>query len=287
LVVAIWGMESTYGRLLDDARLVRPVLRSLASLAYLDQRRAKFARTQLIEALVIVEQEGLAPESLTGSWAGAMGHTQFIPTTYRAYAVDFDADGRRDLWGSIPDALGSTAHYLARSGWRPGETWGYEVTLPQGFDYALAGESMSVSEWASRGLGRTQSRTFPRPADQARLYLPAGARGPAFLLLKNFAVIKRYNNSDAYALGVGHLSDRLMDGDRFASSWPVSERALGPAEREELQRLLSSRGFDTGGIDGKIGPMTERALRAYQASVGLVPDGFATASLLERLRGNS
>ena len=286
VLVAIWGMESTYGRLLADDTLVRPIIRSLVSLAYLDPRRRKYARAQLFSALSIIEREGLVPELVVGSWAGAMGHTQFIPTTYEAYAVDFDGDGRRDLWTSVPDALASTANYLSRSGWRRGATWGYEVTLPAGFDYALAGHSMTLADWRARGIARTGAREFPRPGDEAELLLPAGAQGPAFLMLRNYSVIKRYNSADAYALAVAHLSDRLRGGGAFAAAWPDHERVLGQDEREELQRLLIDRGFDTGGVDGRIGPLTERALRDYQASVGLAPDGFATGSLLDRLRGD-
>ena len=287
VVVAIWGMESTYGHLLTNPKLVRPVIRSLASLAYLDTRRSKYARSQLLVALSIMDREKMAPEQMIGSWAGAMGHTQFIPATYMSHAVDFDGDGRRDIWNNVADALGSTANYLTHSGWRPGETWGYEVGLPARFDFGLVGQSMSISDWRARGVQRTGGQQFPRPGDEARLYLPAGANGPAFLLLQNFAVIKRYNNSDAYALAVGHLTDRLRGGAAFAANWPVNERILGKGEREELQRLLTRLGFDTGGVDGRIGPRTEGALRAWQASVGLIPDGFATGNLLDRLRRDS
>lgn len=286
VVVAIWGMESSYGEVLDNPKIVRSAIRSLATLAYAGGRRSKFGRQQLLAALQILERGDTTPERMTGSWAGAMGHTQFIPTTYNAYAVDFDNDGRRDIWTSIPDALGSTANYLDKSGWRSGETWGYEVELPSGFDYSLADQETRrpLSEWQRLGVRRVHGRDFPRPGDQAYLLLPAGAHGAAFLMLPNFKAILAYNNADAYALAVGHLADRLAGGEAFAGSWPTSDKPLTSGQRRELQTLLTRRGFDPGGVDGRVGPMTRSAIRSFQSRTGLPQDGYASYSLLERLR---
>jgi len=285
VVVAIWGMESSYGEVLDNPEIVRSTIRSLATLAYAGGRRSKFGQSQLLAALKILQNGDIHPGAMTGSWAGAMGHTQFIPTTYLAYAVDFDGDRRRDIWQSVPDALGSTANYLRVSKWTPGKTWGYEVALPAGFDYALADDSTMrpIREWTAMGISRTHGRAFPRGDDMAYLAVPGGAKGPAFLMLGNFKSILRYNNAVSYALAVGHLADRLAGGAPFATPMP-DEKPMSPVQKSELQQLLTSNGFDTGGIDGRIGPMTKAAIRAYQSRAGLPPDGFAGYSLLERLR---
>lgn len=288
-LVAFWGVESHYGTVLEDAGIVRPVVRSLATLACGDDTRADYWRTELLAALGILARGDAPPERLTGSWAGAMGHTQFMPTVYDAHAVDFDGDGRRDIWTSVPDALASTANYLRTMGWRPGEAWGEEVLLPEGFDHALADETTerSLSEW--RNLGVVPAR--PRPgADETRratLVVPAGARGPAFLLLPNFRVILRYNTALAYGLTVAHLSDRLRGAPAFTRDWPRGDRPLTNPERTELQTLLEQRGHSAGGIDGKIGPRTRAAIRAFQAGAGTVPDGYADEALLARLRAMS
>lgn len=286
IVVAIWGMESSYGAVLDDPKIVRSVIRSLATLGYDGGRYRKFGRSQLIAALKILQRGDITPEAMTGSWAGAMGHTQFIPTTYNAYAVDFDGDGRRNIWGSIADALGSTAAYLNKSGWDSGKTWGYEVMLPRGFDYKRAdGKTVhTLAQWSAMGIKRAKGNAYPRPDDDARLLLPAGAGGAAFLMLKNFRVIKRYNNADAYALAVGHLADRLRGGDAFAADWPVDERPLTSTETRALQTHLARRGYSVGGIDGKVGPNTQAAIRHFQRSVGLIPDGYASTGLLDRVQ---
>ncbi|MEM6616452.1 MAG: lytic murein transglycosylase [Pseudomonadota bacterium] len=286
VVLAIWGMESSFGAVLNNKNIVRPVIRSLATLACLDERRAKFGKTQLVAALQILERGDTSPARMTGSWAGAMGHTQFIPTTYNSYAVDFDGDGRRDIWTNVADALASTAHYLRKSGYEPGKTWGYEVQLPQGFNYALADRKTfrTLREWQRLGVNRVAGREFPRPRDKAKLVLPAGARGPAFLMLPNFDAILKYNNSTSYALGVGHLADRIRGGSGFVQSWPRGDTPLTRSQRRELQTILTRRGFNTGGIDGKIGPMTQSAIRDYQARSGLVADGYASLQLLQRLR---
>ncbi|MEZ5776424.1 MAG: lytic murein transglycosylase [Hyphomicrobiaceae bacterium] len=285
VVVAIWGMESKYGGNAGS----RNVVRSLATLAYAGGRRTDYGRTQLLAALRILEKGDIAPERMLGSWAGAMGHTQFIPTTFEAYAVDFDRDGHRDIWSNVGDALASTASYLARSGWRSGETWGYEVTLPAGFDYALAGtrEAKPIRSFMKLGVRRVAAQDFPDPDRPSTLLLPAGARGPAFLVSTNFRAILRYNNAVAYGLAVGHLADRLAGRGPIVQQWPRDERPLSRDEREELQRLLSASGYELGEPDGLIGSATKAALRAYQRARGLPPDGFPTIGLLERLRAEA
>lgn len=288
VVLAIWGIESSYGAVLDNPKIVRNVIRSLATLAYRDKKRKKFASTQLIAALKIMQRGDTPQDVLTGSWAGAMGHTQFIPTTYNAYAADIDGDGRRNIWTSIPDALASTANYLSESGWKPGETWGYEVKLPRRFNFSHADEKTqkTLAEWGRLGIARTGDRNFPRPGDKARLFLPTGARGPAFLMVKNFRVIKRYNNANAYALAVGHLADRIRGGGPFGQSWPASDPPLSSYDQvREMQKLLTRRGFNTGGVDGRAGKKTRKAVRDFQRSSGLTTDGYASQSLLRRLRG--
>ena len=289
VVLAIWGMESSYGRILDNKSIVRSTPRALATLAYNGGRRGKYARKQLIAALKILQNGDVSPAQMQGSWAGAMGHTQFIPTTYQDYAVDITGDGKRDIWNSIPDALASTAAYLNEMGWQSGQTWGYEVTLPKNFDYHLSNQrkQQSVASWGKLGVKRANGAEFPRGADMARLYTPAGAGGPAFLLLKNFYVIKRYNNSSAYALGVGHLSDRLLGLSGFDAEWPRGDRPLTLSERKALQKGLSEMGYKPGAIDGKIGQKTRRAIQAYQKASGLVPDGHDSIKLLNRLQGRT
>ncbi len=286
ILVAIWGMESSYGEALSNPKIVKGVIRSLATLAYADPRRGKFGRQQLIATLKILERGDVSLAGLTGSWAGAMGHTQFIPTTYQAYAVDFDGDGRRNVWTSPVDALASAANYLRESGWLAGKTWGYEVVLPGNFDYRIADDDAArpLAEWARLGVVRPRGEGFPRPDDKAVLLAPAGARGPAFLLLRNHFVIKRYNNATAYAIGVGHLADRLRGGGAFVQAWPSSDRPLNAAELAELQEHLARVGLYEGLIDGKIGPRSRAAIRAYQSGRGMVADGFAGLQLLETLR---
>ncbi len=286
ILVAIWGMESYYGEVLSDPKIVKGVIRSLATLAYADRRRGKFGRQQLVAALKILQRGDISVEGMTGSWAGAMGHTQFIPTTYEAYAVDFDGDGRRDLWNSEADAIGSAANYLSKAGWVAGTTWGYEVALPQDFNYRLAEDENSrpLSEWAKLGVARVHGEGFPRPGDKAVLIAPAGASGPAFLMLRNHFVIKRYNNATAYSLAVGHLADRLRGGGGFAHAWPNGERPLTADESVELQKHLARAGYYEGEIDGKIGPASRAAIRAFQSGRGLIADGFAGLQLLTTLR---
>lgn len=281
VVTAIWGLESSYGSNRGDI----PVIEALATLAF-DGRRGAFFEAQLIDALRILQSGDVRPESFTGSWAGAMGHTQFIPSSYQSFAVDFDGDGRRDIWSDDPtDALASTAAYLAKSGWQKGLPWGIEVTLPDGFDYGLSGKGTAtpIADWSALGLRDATGDALPE-IGPAELLLPAGAKGAAFLITANFRAIERYNAADAYVIAVGHLSDRLAGGDPIRADWPREDRALTGPERRELQQRLTAAGFDTGGVDGKIGPKTLAALRAFQRAQGLVPDGYPSLDILTRLR---
>ena len=281
VVVAVWGLESSYGTYKGDLDVVQ----SLATLAF-DGRRGKFFESQLVAALKIIQSGDVNPRSMTGSWAGAMGHTQFIPTSYLAYAVDFTGDGKRDIWSNDPtDALASTAAYLKRFGWVKGQPWGVEVKLPSGFNYGLASRKVkkSPAEWANLGVRDVNGRAVPNHGP-ASILLPAGGRGVAFMIFKNFSVIERYNAADAYVIGVGHLSDRITGAEPLKGNWPVGDRALTKRERRELQRRLTRAGFDTQGVDGRIGPNTISAVRAFQRSQGLKPDGYASLALLKRLR---
>ncbi|MEM7470323.1 MAG: lytic murein transglycosylase [Pseudomonadota bacterium] len=281
VVTAIWGLESAYGAFRGSKDLIG----SLATLS-LEGRRGAFFEGQLIAALQILQAGDVAPRSMTGSWAGAMGHTQFIPTSYLDYAVDFTGDGKRDIWGEDPtDALASTANYLAKFGWVTGQPWGVEVTLPSGFDYALADrKTLKLPQaWGALGVKALDGRDVPDHG-RASILLPAGSQGVAFMIFKNFEVIERYNTADAYVIGVGHLADRIGGAGPFEASWPRDDRALSFDERKELQRRLTARGFDTKKIDGKIGPLTINAVRGYQRSEGLIPDGYASLRILQRLR---
>lgn len=286
VLLAIWSMESSYGEALKRGAVLRSVPRSLATLAYADPKRAKFARKQLVAALQIVQDGDVPVSGLRGSWAGAMGHTQFIPSSYQTWAVDIDGDGRRDVWHSPPDALASAANLLMKNGWQSGKTWGYEVVLPAHFDYGLIDkDGITLAQWSAKGVRRANGSAFPRPGDIAVLKLPAGSGGAAFLMLKNFYVLKRYNNADKYALAVGHLADRLKGFGPFVRDWPRGYEPLGEQERKELQIMLAELGFYNGEIDGQIGSGSRAAIKAYQKHKGLVPDGFASKAVLASLRG--
>jgi len=281
IVLAVWGMESNYGQRRGDV----PLISTLATLAY-DGRRGRFFEQQLIAALKILQRGDVAPSNMTGSWAGAMGHTQFIPTSYRAYAVDFTGDGRRDIWGDDPsDALASTAAYLSRFRWRKGQPWGVEVRLPRGFDYGQSNRAVTRSPagWGNLGVVGTNGQVVPHYGN-ASLITPTGGAGPAFLVFRNYDVISRYNNAEAYIIGVGHLGDRIRGMGPLSVGWPVGERNLRRAERRELQTRLNAAGFAAGAVDGKVGPGTRRAIRAFQRANGLPQDGWASLGLLERLR---
>jgi lytic murein transglycosylase len=282
IITAIWGVETNYGTIGGS----RSVLRSTATLACVGRRQPYF-REEFLSTLDILQRGDVRPDRLTGSWAGAFGPTQFMPTAFKRYAVDFDGDGRRDVVDSIPDLVASTANNLKLAGWVIGQTWGYEVVVPKGFDYLLADRArqMTLSDWQRLGLVRANGKPFSRGGEKAYLLVPAGARGPAFLMLQNFRVIMKYNPAEAYALAIGHLADRLRGEGPIVQAWPRDERVLTLAERLELQQHLARNGFDVGEPDGRLGAKSRSAVMKYQAAVGLPPDGFASASLLDRLRG--
>jgi len=263
----------------------RPVLRSTATLACVGRRRDYF-REEFLSALEILQRGDVPADHLIGSWAGEFGPTQFMPTTFKRFAVDFDGDGHRDIVDSVPDLIASTANNLKQDGWVPGQTWGYEVVLPQNFDYMQADRSkqMTLKQWEALGIRRANNSAFPHPEDRAYLLIPAGARGPAFLMLQNFRVIMKYNPAEAYALAIGYLADRMRGTPPFVQNWPRDERVLTLDERTEMQQLLARHGFNVGQPDGLLGPQTRIAIRNYQASVGQVPDGFASSAVLDRLR---
>jgi membrane-bound lytic murein transglycosylase B len=281
IVAAIWGVESNYGVQIGD----RSVIRSTATLACVGRRQDYF-REEFLSALEILARGDVRAEHLKGSWAGAFGPTQFMPTAFKKYAVDFDGDGRRDVVDSFPDLIASTANNLKKDGWVAGQTWGYEVALPQGFDFMLADRTrtLTMREWERAGVRRIAGKAFPRGEDRAYLLVPAGAQGPAFLMLQNFRVIMKYNPAEAYALAIGHLADRLRGGEPIVQAWPRQERVLTRGERLELQQHLARQGYDLGEPDGLLGGKTRTALRQFQSAVGLVPDGFASSSILDRLR---
>ncbi len=285
IVTAIWGLESSYGAIMGDYDAIQ----ALATLAF-EGRRTGYGRSQLIGALKIIQHGYAARSELKGSWAGAMGHTQFIPTTYLSYAVDHDGDGKRDIWSNLGDVFASTANYLSVSGYRGSDPWGVEVRLPEGFDYALADSNIkkAVVEWGAAGIetirgGGLTSRFDPNL--RGRLIIPAGARGPAFIVFDNFEAILKYNRSTAYALAVSLLSEEIAGrSGAIVGVWPREDRPLSLDERKSLQQALKDRGFDPGPVDGIIGAGTKRALRAWQAQTGLPADGYASATVLEALK---
>ena len=281
-VVAVWGVESDYGKSFGKRALVT----SLATLSCFGRRQSYF-RGEFVTTLRIVQEGHVAPEQLLGSWAGAFGHTQFMPSTFMRIAVDFDGDGRRDIVGSVPDALASTANYLKLSGWRTGEPWGYEVRLPAGFDASLAGRRSKrpLSAWTTLGVRPVDSARVPEAAQvPAGLLLPAGPGGPAFLVFRIFDAIYSYNAAESYALAIAHLSDRLRGAGPFSAAWPTDDPGLSRAQRRELQTLLAARGHDIGEIDGMIGARSREAIRAEEARLGMPPSGRAGRKILDALR---
>ncbi|QPF88371.1 lytic murein transglycosylase [Bradyrhizobium genosp. L] len=282
IIAAIWGIESNYSTQMGD----RSVVQSTATLACVGRRQAYF-KDEFLSALEILNRGDLTPEQMRGSWAGAFGPTQFMPTAFKRYAVDGDGDGRRNVVDDPADLIASTANNLKKDGWQSGASWGYEVVIPQGFNFMLAdrAKAMPLTQWEHLGVKRANNQPFPRPAEKAYLLAPAGAEGPGFLMLQNFRVIMKYNPAEAYAMAIGHFADRLRGGQPFVQPWPRQERVLSRAERLELQQLLVQRGFYKGTPDGQFGGQTREALRGFQASIGAPADGFATSEVLERLRG--
>ena len=281
-VVAVWGVESNFGQSFGSA----PLVQSLGTLSCLGRRQPYF-RTEFYAALRILQAGHIAPEQFKGSWAGAFGHTQFMPSTFERLAVDFDGDGRADLMNSTTDALASTANFLAKAGWQSGLPWGFEVKLPP--DLPTRGEGRRVkrpmSEWAARGLTRADGSPLPATGS-AGLMLPAGAQGPAFLVTRNFDAIYSYNAAESYGLAIAHLADRLRGGGPFATPWPTDDPGLSRAERRELQTLLTARGHDIGAIDGMLGDKTRAAVRAEQQRLGMEPSGRTGQKLLKALRAS-
>jgi len=282
IIAAIWGIETNYSTQVGD----RSVLQSTATLACIGRRQDYF-RDEFLSTLEILNRGDLRPEQLHGSWAGAFGATQFMPTAFKRFAVDADGDGRRDVVDDPADLIASTANNLKKDGWQPGQSWGYEVVVPQGFNYMLAdrARSMTFAQWEQMGLKRATGQPFPASNEKVYLLAPAGAQGPGFLMMQNFRVIMKYNPAEAYALAIGHFADRLRGGQPFVQAWPREERTLSRAERLEMQQLLAQRGFYRGTPDGQFGGQTREALRNFQASIGAAADGFASADVLERLRG--
>jgi lytic murein transglycosylase len=278
-VVAVWGVESDYGKLTGG----RPLVRSLATVSCFGGRQRYF-RGELIATLRILQSGDVRPEALTGSWAGAFGQTQFMPSTFQSTAVDFDGDGRRDIVGSVPDALASTANFLKRAGWATGQPWGYEVRLPAGYRGPSGRRARHpLAEWRARGIRAADGGALAG-SGQAALFLPAGAGGPAFLVFGNFNAMYSYNAAESYALAIAHLSDRLRGGGAFQAPWPTDDPGLSRAERREVQERLLARGYDVGSADGAIGPRTRAAISAFQAAVGLPADGRAGQRVLAALR---
>lgn len=282
-LVAFWAIESNYGRATGGFG----VLDALATLAY-DPRRSDFFRRELLTALRIIDEGHIAPANMSGSWAGAMGQLQFLPSVFYQYGVDGDEDGRIDIWNSLPDIFHSAANFLSESGWQGDERWGREVVLPEGFDYSLSGTSTSkpLQEWADMGVRRVDGGAIPIADMSASVILPAGANGPAFLAYSNYRATMRYNPSTFYALTVGHLADRYT-GSGPIQRMPENEQALSVADVLELQERLNDLGYDSGTPDGRVGPMTRGAIRDYQRDNNLPMDSYASGQLLTAIRGET
>src|SRR5215831_6986534 len=273
LVLAIWGVETNYGNMRGDRW---DVIRSLATLAQARWRHPYF-RDELITALLVLQEKHISREAMVGSWAGAMGQPQFMPSSFREYAVDFTGDGKRDIWTSVPDVLASIANYFRKKGWTPGLATAFEVTVPPGFD--LRHSRGSFDDWRLLGLHRIDGGLLPKTGE-AILFFPSGARGPAFLITDNFVVIKRYNNSDVYALAATHLADRMRGRGPIQGQWPSDDRQLSMAERIALQKKLSELGYPVRNFTGHFDFDLRDAVRDVQLKAGLVPDGHPTPALL-------
>ena len=275
ILLSLWGMESDFGAAKDKW----DVFRSLASLAYVKYRHPYF-RNELIVAMGIMQKERYPRDKMVSSWAGAMGQTQFMPSNVVDYAIDFSGDGHADLWNNIPDVLGSTANYLNKWKWKFGVPWGFEVTVPKGFDYMRS--RGSFADWSKLGLRRADGKAFP-PTGNGILFFPSGAAGPGFLVTENFDVLKEYNNSDAYAIAVGHLADRMNGGAVIKTAWPTDDRPLPRDARVALQKKLAAMGYKVNEFDGHIDFDLRDNIRAEQARFGILPDGNPTSAFLEKL----
>jgi lytic murein transglycosylase len=281
VIAGVWGVESNFGKDIGG----RPLVQSLATLSCVPNRRQGYFRGEFFATLQIIERGDIAAGRLNGSWAGAFGHTQFMPSTFLRLAVDLDGDGRRDVVDSVPDALGSTANFLKKAGWVSGVPWGFEVRLPSGYSGASGrGNKRPLSAWAAAGITRIDGR--PLSGDYAAgLLLPAGANGPAFLVTRNFDALYSYNAAESYGLAIAILSERLRGNPGIRTAWPTDDPPLSRAERRELQRLLAARGYDVGEPDGKIGQKTRDALKEVEKAVGLPPRGRPGGKVLAALRG--
>lgn len=283
ILLAIWSLETNFGAVLSRSDVMRDVIRSLATLAYADKRRAKYARAQLIAAMRLLQSGDIDRKHLQGSWAGALGHTQFIPTSYLKYGVDFDNDGHRDILNSIPDALASSANLLAKNGWQKGRTWFYEVSLP---DHPLPSNSHRIEYWQSLGIRRTNGSAFLNPQELALLKQPGGSKGPAFLVTHNFFVLKRYNNSDRYAFAVGLLADRISGNPAPVRDWYRPFQGVSFKERKEIQLRLQKLGYYSGRIDGKIGSASRKAIETFQLRHHMPINGYPSRQLFNILTEN-
>jgi lytic murein transglycosylase len=281
-VVAVWGVESNFGQTFGKS----PLLQSLSTLSCFGRRQAYF-RSEFFAAMRILQKGDIAPERLVGSWAGAFGHTQFMPSTFERLAVDFDGDGRADLMDNANDALASTANFLDKAGWRTGQPWGFEVKLPAGFSTQGEGRrsKRAISEWVQRGVTRVDGSALPLDADSAGLLTPAGPTGPAFLVLRNFDAVYSYNAAESYGLAIVYLSDRLRGGGPFATAWPTDDPGISRVQRRELQGLLILRGHDIGEADGMLGERSRAAIRIEQQRLGQEASGRGGQKLLRALRG--
>lgn len=280
-LVAFWGLESNFGEHTGGYS----VIGALATLAY-DARRSAFFRAQLLDALKIIDEGSIAPADMSGSWAGAMGQLQFIPSTFVSYAVDYDGDGHRDIWRSLPDVFASAANFLGSVGWRGDETWGREVRLPVDFDWDLSNLKVRkpIAEWQKLGVRRSDGGDLPVVELTGAIIVPMGHRGPAFLVYRNFDAILTWNRSILYAVAVGHLADRIAGAQRLAAKRPADDKALSRTEIEEMQTLLASLGYDPGDADGLAGAQTQMALKAFQRQTSLIADGYPTPDGLAALR---
>ena len=277
IIAAVWGVESNFGTAMGK----RPLVQSLSTLACLGERAGYF-RGELMATLKIIDHGDIPAEHMNGSWAGAFGQTQFMPSTYQRLAVDLDGDGRRDIVDSVPDALGSTANFLSKAGWQPGLPWGFEVTLPAGYSGPSGRKNKQpMSAWAARGITRADGRRLGDGS--AGLMLPAGANGPAFLVTRNFEAIFSYNAAESYSLAIAILAQRLAGGPGIVTSWPTDDPGLSRAQRRQVQTLLAGRGYDIGEPDGAIGTKTKAAIADFQGKKGMAPDGRASLKVLEAL----